>query len=267
MHLQTRTAIRLATCVSLALLAACPTPKYEPCDRPARQTLVFYDQSASSAADEPTTAIFREALREAVRDELQCPGDAVRGFQVHANTRGKAGRVDVVRTVPPLDTTAMSGMQKAQAKMRHQRDMQRLQAEGDAQLARWLSASVDPRLRAQTDLIGTLEVIRDALGRTEPDSTVPVSVLYLSDMHESMRSHGRRDFDQRPPASTAEAEAWADADAALLDQMQIDRARMNRVHVRLLLGNLANRDRAGPEIRRYWERLFEHAGIRHVEYN
>ncbi|HEX6042089.1 MAG TPA: hypothetical protein VFZ20_28850, partial [Longimicrobium sp.] len=119
-------------------------------------------------------------------------------------------------------------------------------------------------LRAQTDLVGTLEVIRDELSRA--DSGATVRVLYMSDMHESMPSRGR-DFDRRPPSSTAEAEAWADADAALLEQMRVDPARMGRVHVRVLLGNLANRDRAGPEIRRYWERLFQHAGIRHVEYN
>ncbi|HEX6038610.1 hypothetical protein, partial [Longimicrobium sp.] len=113
MHRHNRTMIRLIACASLVLLAACPPPPKDTCDGPSRQTIVFYDQSASSAADEPTKTMFRDSLRNALQGTLQCPGDAVHGFLVHANTRGKAGRVEVVRTVAALDTTSMSTMQKA----------------------------------------------------------------------------------------------------------------------------------------------------------
>lgn len=255
--------IRLIACAPLVLLAACPPHPPEACARPAHQTLVFYDQSASSVADPQTKQLFETVLREALRDDLQCPGDAVRGFQVHANTRGKAGRVDVERTFAPLDTSAMSLMQKAQAKMKYGQEMQKLQADGEARLAKLMTEPVEGRLRARTDLVGTLEVISDALSRGESGATA--RVLYLSDMHESMPQEGR-DFDQHPPSSAAEAEAWADADAARLEAMHVDRARMAGVHVRVLMGNLANKDLRGPEIRRYWERLFQHAGIRHVEF-
>lgn len=262
MHRHTRTMIRLAACASLLLLAACP-PENGACDRPSRQTIVFYDQSASSVADSATAAMFRDTLREVLRNDLTCPGDAVRGFLVHGNTRGKVGRVDVERTLPPLDTTGMSMIQQAREKARYSRAMERFQADGEGRLAALLAARVDPRHRAHTDLVGALEVVQDVVAGA--DSGAAVRVVYLSDMRESMGAP-RRDFDTAPPTSAAQAEAWADADTVVLRDLRIDPEAMRRVEVRVLMGSLADKPRA-PEIRRYWERLFRHAGVRHVEYN
>lgn len=268
MHRQTRTTIRLAACGTLALLAGCIQDPPRPCARPAQQTIVFYDQSASSAADEATTELFRETLRDVVQSGLECPGDEIDGFVVHANTRGKAGRVRVRNTLPPLgDTLAMPTIVRAKRVAEHRRGMDTIRKEGAAELGSLMTARVSGPLGAQTDLVGTLEVISDEIGGAGAANPLPVRVVYLSDMHESLSRPPRRDFDARPPRTIEQAEAWADADAALLNQMQIDRARMGRVHVRVLMGNLANKDHAGSEIRRYWERLFQHAGVGKVEYN
>lgn len=266
MHRRMNPAIRWVACGTFVLLtaASCDDDENRPCERPTRQTIVFYDQSASSVADPATLGIFRDTMNALVQSGLECEGDAVRGFLVHERTRSKAERVDVVNEVPPLgDTLAMSSMVRAQTILAHNERMDTLRARGAARLDSLLASSVAPEFRDHTDLLGTLEVISDEVSRADSGSTV--RVVYLGDMHESMPSP-RRDFDTRPPRTAAEAEAWADADTAVLRDLRVDRARLGQVEVRVLLGNLALKP-AAPEIRRYWERLFTHAGIRRVEYN
>ena len=267
MHRRTRTAVGLAACGTFVLLAASgcdgDPPPPGPCERSSRQTIVFYDQSASSVADAPTLELFREAMDDLLESGLECRGDAVRGFLVHEHTRGKVGRVEVVNSVDPPDTFDVPSLDKAKEVTRYAGETKRLRDEGERELASLLTASVPPEFRDHTDLLGTLEVISDAVEKADSGSVV--RVVYLGDMHESMPAP-RRDFDARPPASRAEAEAWADADTAVLRELGVDRARFGRVEVRVLLGNLATRPGA-VEIRRYWERLFANAGIRAVEYN
>lgn len=266
MQRRTNPAIRLAACVTFLLLAAasCHPKEPGPCERPAQQTIVFYDQSASSVADSATLGVFRDTMNALLRGGLECHGDAVRGFLVHARTRSKAERVDVVNGVPPLgDTLRMSTLVRSQAVLDHNQRMDSLRTYGAARLASLLAASVSPEYKRHTDLLGTLEVISDEAAKADSGSTI--RVVYLGDMHESMPPP-RRDFDRRPPATAAEAEAWADADTVVLHDLRLDRERLSRVEVRVLLGNLALKP-AAPEIRRYWERLFAHSGIGKVEYN
>jgi hypothetical protein len=224
---------------------------------------VFIDQSASSVANAATTAMFRDTLNDVLATRLQCEGDAVHGFLVHENTRGKVDRVDLVNTVAPADTLDKPSLDVVRERTRFKKEMGQFRADGESRLAGLLAANVDPRFKRHTDLIGTLEVVSDQLAAAEEGGSV--RIYFLGDMHESMPAP-RRDFDRRPPASKAEAEAWADADSALLGGMKIDRGRLANVEVRVLLGNLANKPGVA-QVRSYWERLFANAGIQRVQYN
>lgn len=254
--------MRLAACGALLTLAAASCTPPDPCARPSQQTLVFIDQSASSVANPHTARMFRDSVTLALQSGLACRRDAVRGFLVHENTRAKADRMDVVNTIRPPDTLDGTLIHKAQEKMRHQQAMDTLLRVGQSDLSTLFTVQVPSRFRNRTDLLGTFEVIRDELMRA--DSGATLRVIYLSDMRESMRPP-RRDFDAAPPTSVTQAEEWADADTVLLREMRVDPRMMDRVAVRVLQGNLAEKPHAS-EIRRYWERLFQHAGIRHVEF-
>jgi hypothetical protein len=249
-------AARLAACATLVLLAACP-PVEDPCAGPSRHTIVFFDQSASSVADSVTAALFRDTVAALADGALQCPGDAIHGFLVHATTRGKADRVDVVNSVS-ADTVDVSSIEKASELTRYHGQMDSLRNVARTRLARLLATTVSPQLRAHTDLLGTLEVVSDEMSWADSGSSA--RVYYLGDMHESMAAP-RRNFDARPPANQAEAQAWADADTAVLREMSFDGARLANVEVRVLLGGLADKPGAA-EVRSYWERLFANAGIR-----
>lgn len=266
MHRRISMTMRLAACAAALLLTACKCDGgegcAEPCDRPSRQTVVFYDQSASSVADSTTRALFRNALNSTLASGLECEGDAVHGIPVHVHTRAKGDSVQVVSNVRDPDTLEVPKIRKAQEIQRHKRQMDTLLAQGRVRLTSFVDASVQSEFRQHTDLLGTLEVISDIVAQADSGSSV--RVIYLGDMRESMP--GTRDFDTRPPSTRAEAEAWADADkATLLRTMKVDTAHFDRVEVRVLLGNLATK-RGAPEIRHYWERLFENVGIAKVQF-
>lgn len=240
-----------------------PSASNGECDRPPLQTFVFYDLSASSALDARTDLLFRESLAALPDEALSCQGDALRGFLVHAQTRGKIDRIEVVHTVAPPDTLGVSKMRAATAKTRYEAAMTSLRSDASQKLLALVNTNVPAGFRRQTDVIGAMEVISDELER-HPDSRG--RVYFFGDMHES--TPATRDFDQRPPTTRAEAEAWADADTAVLGRMSIDPGRLGDVEVHVFLGGLAAKPNA-PEVRIYWERLFQNAGLRpgSIRYN
>lgn len=261
---RSRLTLRIAPLGMLLMGARCED-EVAACARAPIQTLVFVDQSASNVVDAATKAMFSDTVAALVDNSLACKGDAVHGFLVHANTRGKVSRVDVVNAVDPADVAGKPKLARLKEETRFRGDSTALVDMARDRLPSLFTAQVEPRFRAHTDMLGTLEVISDELARADTNSTV--RIYYLGDMHESMPAP-RRDFDARKPRDPAEAEAWANADAALLQTMNVRRERFKNAEVRVLLGNLANKPGA-PEVRRYWERLFQNAGFdaARVRYN
>jgi hypothetical protein len=223
------------------------------------QTIVFYDQSASNVVEPATKARFRETLAMLSDSALACKGDGVHGFLVHGSTTAKAERVDVTDTLSP-PVTKGSKSTKALAQARFDAALQLQRDRADTLLLGLPAASVNPAFRSHTDLLGTLEVISDEVGPGQS-----ATVYYFSDMRESMAPRGRN-FDSNPPKDVAQARQWADADAAALADKPVKRDRLHNVEVRIMMGNLAAKPNAG-EVRAYWERLFERAGIESVRYN
>jgi len=217
---------------------------------------VFYDQSASSVADVPTTALFRDSLSGIVDSALSCRGDGVHGFLVHGSTTTKVGRVDESQTYF-ADTLKGPSLKRAQNKIQFQQELTALRQRSVERLRAMISGGVRPELRRHTDLLGTFQVISDEMLKVDTSQTA--RVYYFSDMRESM-APPRRDFDVRPPADRPEAERWADEDGAVLKNFALDRTRFPNAEIRVLMGNLADKPKA-DEVRAYWERMFRNAGF------
>jgi hypothetical protein len=249
----------------LFMLSACGGEAAGPCARASRETIIFYDQSASSVLDAATAAMFRDTLAGLVESALECNGDAVHGFLVHANTRGKVNRIAVVNGIAPPDTLGKTTINAARASARYKKAIAAFHDEARTRLLAFPGTRVDVQYRRNTDMLGTLEVISGQLAQA--DSASRARIYYFGDMHESMVAP-RRNFDARPPKDRAEAEAWADADTALLREMTIDRARFPAAEVRIHLGSLAHKPRS-QEVRMYWERLFRNVGFEptNIRYN
>ena len=251
-----------------AVFAACTDTEASTgmCKRPPQATLVFLDQSASAHLDAHTKSLFSDSLLSIANHALECPGDGLHAFVAHQQTTSKAYRQDVVHQLPLPDSKGKPKGKAAAERMQYQAKLKKLRADAASKLTGLFGSKVQPAFAHRTDLIGTLQVASDELAKVPAGTTS--RLYYFSDMNESMVGSGRRDFDKRPPTSKAEAQAWADADRATLKQLSLDPSRLNNAEVRVLMGTLATKPHAS-DVRFYWERLFQHAGLdpARVRYN
>lgn len=261
---------RLSIVTSISLIAiGCasgPRTEREWCrsETDARTVIVFWDQSLS-ATHSPSKAVFADSLQRVVEDALQCPGNTISGFFVHARTPGKAYRVrQTNRLAPPRQSG--SRIQLTQDSIRYALDIEKLVQETWASFTAMIDSTRLPaQLTSRTDLLGSLEVLSSELA--DAPEHAKKTVYYFSDMYESMTGPGRRDFDARPPRSYAEAEEWARADLEFVRrEMNVDPSRFSGVEVRVLTEGLANRPNA-DQVRRYWEVLFAELGFERVRFN
>lgn len=254
--LQNARVLNWAAIVLVPLLAACPPPQV--CVP--HQTLVFYDQSASSVVDSQTASRFSEKLSQIPDSAFACKGDQLHGFLIHGATTAKGERVDFIDTLT-ADTTTGSALQKATKTTQFRMAEQSLRERAQTALLGLRTVAVKPADKAHTDMLGVLSVATDEL---RGDSGAVIYVF--GDMRESMAAP-RRNFDVRPPTQS-EAEQWADVDSALFRQFHIDPSRLRSARIHVMMGNLANKPHAN-EVRSYWERLLRNAGFRpeNIYYN
>ena len=108
-----------------------------------------------------------------------------------------------------------------------------------------------------TDLWASLEVLSK---ESKPGETT--KAYYFSDMIESVKGPGRRDFGRYPPAGADQAEAWAGQDAEGLKK-RLDSARLRNVQIRMVLPfePTSSTKLNNPAVTRYWETLFGQLGI------
>jgi hypothetical protein len=241
-------------------------------DRPApRRTLVFVDRSASTGDYAAAQQLFADSLDRIVRTYLRRPGDRLSAFIVHEKTRSKAYRLDLTNDVSAPERAEFDDEQALQ-QARFKRETAAFLSEASNRLQAFaLEEDRGATFADQTDLWGTLAVASEELpAADERDADAPPPrIYYLSDMFESMQEPERRNFDRAPPASRAEAERWARADANTLQNMMTVRpARLQDVHVRVLLGTLATKDHA-QDVKVYWRELFQEIGIPadQIDYN
>lgn len=218
-------------------------------------TLLFLDQSVSAAGDTTARALFADSLRHVVHQHLDRPGDRLSLFLVHEKTLSKAHRVNVTNEVSPREEKEFPDEQ-ALEKARFQNETEQFLESATKRLQDFV-ASPPPTSSQWTDLWGTLGVATTELGEDAGEK----HVYYFSDMFESMPGPARRNFDERPPQSRAQAQRWARADADTLDTfMVLNRDRLQDARIRVLLGTLATKPHA-QDVKFYWLTLFDELGL------
>lgn len=251
-------------------LSACPiVPETSTLCTPAQNfTLVFYDRSASATGNDKVGRLFSRSLNEISEEALACEGDRISAFLLHGRTRGKANRVDVTSEAKTEELGHLSNSRQSVLRKRYERKVQQERETAAAAMDSLFARGVVERAYTRhTDLLGSLEVASEEISRA-PDSA-RVRIYYMSDMYESMRGDGRRDFDATPPMSREEAEAWAAEDAELvLRTMNVDTTHFGNAEVRVLLGELANKPNT-QEVKFYWLELLDRLGFNptNVHYN
>lgn len=190
-----------------------------------------------------------------VQQNVQQNGDRVEVYYVHENT----AQAKVFSAQCKLQTPDTVGLNKTDLAAIKSNYAFALKKEKMKLINRSLKALEEDNTHEtnkQTDLWASLGIIDKRKAKLK-DNTL-LKVYYFSDMVESMKGTGRRDFHQRPPFSRAQAEQWAQEDAQRFKDAEIEEL---EVYYILPYSPLSATNKNNPFVITYWEKLFNILGI------
>lgn len=224
--------------------------------------LILIDKTISSAPDAERQEVFRRGSAQAVLTTLQNPGDVVQGHFIQQNTAGATAFLQS-EPVPVFKAPERGGGKSLKdAERRYKAKLQTIQGICNKKLREAVQETNNTKTRLYTDLWGILEVGSRTFSRASYDTK---TIHILSDLEESMRGEGRRDFHNKPITSKSEAIAFAKADAQTLQEvLDIDPTVLAGTKV-VVYPPFNALEASGFALNRYyWEALFEAFGITEV---
>jgi hypothetical protein len=254
----------IARSIFLALLPLLLTCCGEAAKVPAYHTLVLVDKSHSVQAEKQTEG-YKAKLAEIIRLQMNKPGDRFTLRFIHGNT---AGVNDYFEALFDIEEPEYDKGKQTQQRQRAQYENAVRRLKGDCLKAIDSAFTVaNPTNTARnTDLWSTVEVLSHYFRAASPDDVK--QVIYLSDMVESSRGDGRRDFHKAPPASREEATHFARQDADWMrEHLDISPTHLQHLQVKMWTPGGAMAGNDFQQLRYYWEALFREFGIADIEYH
>lgn len=225
-------------------------------------TLVFMDKSLSLNVNKAYVADkYLKVLDEIVANNVRTTGDQITVYFIHENTaKARALSLTVRSEMDDVSNASPTDVEAAEAAF--DLALQREKARFRQQLENKLAQQNGGISNQKTDILASVPLIADA----GEDGTA-VRVYYLSDMVESMTGPGdgstpRRDFHKTPPASDAQADEWAKADAKTFGDLALNSP---EIRIALPFEPTASRKVNNPSVSRYWQTLFSELGASDVE--
>lgn len=231
-----------------------------------KQSLVLIDKTLSSKID---ASIIKQhegiILKTMGRDRFSQNGDQLAGYFIHANTLSNPPFISKTIDVEVPDTLNMGGRTKKNALNQYTSSIRSLQRVSINALREGINAFNEESTNQQTDLWAIFELMSGYFDNNASDDDR--FVIIMSDMKESMKGEGRRDFHATPISSKAEAEAFAKTDAQWIQ----DNSRVNIDHLKgikiNILPPLTPTEKSNfQNLRYYWDALFSEMGIEEVSY-
>jgi hypothetical protein len=233
-----------------------------PLEIPRTHVLILMDKTLSLSNDSLILK-FEQPLRSRLVDLISLQDDEVSVHYIHGNTGGaQAVYQGVITEAKPTDEELekLGGASRKDREKEYKRaiDRQRFQISDGVKTA--LTAPNPEKTKLQTDLWATLETMsRTFSGLTAYDHKY---VIFVSDMEESMKGEGRRDFTKKAPADKAEAEAWAREDLEVIKQLyKVQPEVIAGTHVMIYLPKEAQQAGNFQTVLYYWEAIFKALGI------
>jgi len=224
------------------------------------QTIVFLDKSTSAGGGYTEFALqkYNRTLKDLVANNIRGKGDRLDIYYIHENTTKAEAFSGVSKAAITDDTTDMNPTDKEAIRNDFELALRKEKTEFQNQALRHMMAENVTATNQQTDIWGTLEVLKRIA-----DTTASIQVYYLSDMIESAKGANRRDFHTNPPQSREQAEEWAKADANLLkkDYQSLPFDKMN-IHFVLPFEPTSTTRENNPNVTYYWETLFDLLGYK-----
>lgn len=220
-------------------------------------TLVFIDKTQSVNVNKAFVAQkYQQILSELVEQNIRQKGDKLEVYFIHENTQ-KARALSLTCRTEVEDMSAMNATDREAAQTTSDLALQRERMVFLRQAVNKLAMQNAGTSQRFTDIWAALPVIAKA-GETGAE----VKAYFLSDMIESMRGAGRRDFHTNPPSNTAEADTWAKADAKQMQQYALNAA---EIKIALPFEPTSSTKENNPTVTQYWSTLLQELGAGVVE--
>ncbi len=241
------------------MLAACSGDNDKPkttADEPT-YTLIFLDKTRSVNVNKAFVAQkYQQAITDIIEQNVHQKGDKLDVYFIHENT-SKARALNVTVRSEMEDVSAASPTDREAAETEFNLALSREKAQIRQRVLQQFVAQNTGSSNQETDIWASLPVIAKA-----NESGATVKVYYLSDMIESVKGAGRRDFQVKPPKDNAQADEWAKADTE-----QLKRYTLGSPEITLILPFEPNASvkENNPAVTQYWQTLFSQLGVGTVE--
>ena len=243
-------------CASLchSLLVSCTSSTDKPAktDEPT-YTLIFLDKTRSVNVDKAFVGQkYQQALTDIIEQNIHQKGDRLDVYFIHENT-SKARALNLTVRSEMDDVSAASPTDREAAETEFSLLLNREKAQIRQRVLQQLVAQNTGASNQETDIWASLPVIAKA---NETGATV--KVYYLSDMIESVKGSGRRDFQVKSPKDNAQADEWAKTDAEKLKRYTLGSPDITMI---LPFEPNASVKENNPAVTQYWQTLFSELGV------
>jgi hypothetical protein len=238
------------------LTSACGSEAEKPPTRPdvPVHTLVFLDKTQSVNVNQRyVNEKYQQALTSLVDQNMRNKGDKLEVYYIHENT-SKARALSLMVRSEKDDTEFANATDREAIETAFAISLNREKGIFLRQVLTRLNQPNPGGSNQWTDIWASMPIIAKAA-----EGGAEVRVYYFSDMIESVRGAGRRDFHTSPPATAAQAEDWAKADVKQLEQHTIGNPQVTIVSP---FEPTASSRENNPHVTHYWQTLFQElAGV------
>lgn len=215
-------------------------------------TLIFLDKTRSVDVNKAFVAQkYQQAITDVIEQNIRQKGDKLDVYFIHENT-SKARALNVTVRSEMEDVSAASPTDREAAETEFNLQLTREKAQIRQRVIQQLATQNTGSSNQETDIWASLPAIAKA---NETGATV--KVYYLSDMIESVKGAGRRDFQVKPPKDNAQADEWAKTDAEALKKHAIGSPDITMI---LPFEPNASVKENNPAVTQYWQALFSALG-------
>ncbi|SEJ56543.1 hypothetical protein SAMN04487995_5331 [Dyadobacter koreensis] len=236
------------------LLAACggEKEKAEAIPDAPIYTLIFLDKTQSVNVNRAyVNEKYRKTLTDIMENNMKNKGDKLDVYFIHENTSKARALSLMIRSEKEINDGANATDREA-IETAFQLSLQREKSIFLRQLLLKLNQQNEGSSNQSTDIWASLPVIAKA-----GESGAQVSVYYFSDMIESVKGAGRRDFHKQPPVSDTQAEEEAKSDVKQLEKYAIGSPQVTIVSP---FEATASSKENNPHVTHYWQTLFQELG-------
>lgn len=247
--------------ISFVLLCCCLLCCSSDKDKPTQTdeptyTLIFIDKTRSVNVNKAFVARkYQQAINDIIEQNLRQQGDRLDVYFIHENT-SKARALNVMIRSEMEDVSSASPTDREAAETAFGLQLSREKGQIRQRVLQQLVTQNDGKSNQETDIWASLPVIQKA-----NDTGMTVKVYYLSDMVESVKGAGRRDFQKTPPRDNAQADEWAKADVEGLKRYTIGSPDITMI---LPFEPNASVQENNPAVTQYWQTLFAELGAGNV---